>query len=99
MKNLIFLFFRILSDFSSLRVLLQPLQDANAKNVDQVHHKSLEATDAYFRYRRELAASVRENGGWLLEETELLLMQLYLQKSTYNPLTNEFCSRKLCECT
>ena len=76
MKNLIFLFFRILSDFSSLRVLLQPLQDANAKNVDQVHHKSLEATDAYFRYRRELAASVRENGGWLLEATELLLMQL-----------------------
>ena len=79
MKNLIFLFFRILSDFSNLlclRVLLQPLQDANAKNVDQVHHKSLEATDAYFRYRRELAASVRENGGWLLEATELLLMQL-----------------------
>ena len=59
MKNLIFLFFCILSDFlasSCLHVLLQPLQDANAKNVDQVHHKSLEATDAYFRYRRELAA-------------------------------------------
>ena len=73
MKNLIlFLVFHILSDFSSLlclRVLLQPLQDANAKNVDQVHHKSLEATDAYFRYRRELAASVRENGGLLLEAT------------------------------
>ena len=73
MKNLIlFLVFHILSDFSSLlclRVLLQPLQDANAKNVDQVHHKSLEATDAYFRYTRELAASVRENGGLLLEAT------------------------------
>ena len=57
------------SSLLCLRVLLQPLQDANAKNVDQVHHKSLEATDAYFRYTRELAASVRENGGLLLEAT------------------------------